>query len=93
MANYEQGPESLRGQAEEVKEGAKERMKELREGAEHYYEEGVEKARGFLRTLQNSIRERPIASVVIAACAGAGCGIVIGALLKPTAERLASSRS
>lgn len=72
----EQVKEKASDIAEKVKDTATEQYQNLREGAQQYYEQGKEKAMQWEQTLEESVRDRPMRSLLIAA----GVGMLLGVL-------------
>jgi len=56
----------------------KEQVQNVRETAVGYLEDGRDRAMSFERSLENSVQERPVTSILIAV----GCGFLIGLLCR-----------
>ncbi|HVR73938.1 MAG TPA: hypothetical protein VMT52_06375 [Planctomycetota bacterium] len=69
-------------QVTNLAETAKEKLGEVRDAVEGYYEKGVQKAKDFEEDLETRIRDNPIRAVLIAAGIAAGAGLLIGCLLR-----------
>jgi len=61
-----------------TKEMASKTMEELKENAGEYYRQGLEKAQGWEKSLEGTIKKNPLQSVLIAA----GVGLVLGIFFK-----------
>jgi ElaB/YqjD/DUF883 family membrane-anchored ribosome-binding protein len=59
---------------ETVRDAAQEKLGQLREHASGYYEQGRDKVQGVLHSLEQSVGQRPLTSLFIAA----GVGLLLG---------------
>jgi ElaB/YqjD/DUF883 family membrane-anchored ribosome-binding protein len=57
-----------------VRDAAKEKLGQVRENANEYYEQGRDTAHGAMSNFEHYVRERPVRSVLIAA----GIGLLFG---------------
>ena len=63
---------------EELSNAALEKLSELRDSIEDYYEKGLHQARSLERNVEARIRRRPMQSVLIAAGVAAALGVFVG---------------
>ena len=66
--------EDLKEMGAIVKDAAQEKLREVRENATEYYEQGRDNVHGVLCNFEQYVRERPLKSVLIAA----GIGLLFG---------------
>ncbi len=59
-----------------ARDAAREKVEELRENASGYYQQGQEKVQGVVSSIEQSIVQQPLRSVLIAV----GVGLVLGRL-------------
>ena len=59
-----------------ARDAAQEKLGELREQASGYYEQGQDRVQGVVSAFEQSVRQRPLKSVLIAA----GVGLLLGRL-------------
>lgn len=59
-----------------ARDAAREKVEELRENASGYYQQGQEKVQGVVSSIEQSIVQQPLKSVLIAV----GVGLVLGRL-------------
>ena len=70
--------ENIRSIGSQARDAANEKIGELRQQANDYYEQGRDQAQEWERTLEQYVQEKPIQSLLIAA----GAGLVLGLLWK-----------
>ena len=59
-----------------ARDAAQEKLGQLREQASGYYQQGQDQVQGVVRAFEESVRQRPLKSVLIAA----GVGLLLGRL-------------
>jgi ElaB/YqjD/DUF883 family membrane-anchored ribosome-binding protein len=66
--------EDLQEMGETVRDAAQEKLGQLREHASGYYEQGRDKVQGVVHAFEQSVGQRPLTSLLIAA----GVGLLLG---------------
>lgn len=72
------GATDMRNRTEEMKSAAADKLGEIRNSIEDYYEKGVHQVKNLERNVEGKIRRRPIQSVLIAAGVAATVGVFVG---------------
>jgi ElaB/YqjD/DUF883 family membrane-anchored ribosome-binding protein len=82
MAIYRRPGEQLRERAGQVAEAAGERLEEMRQAGEEYYQKGLRQARELEGNVEHYIREHPVGSLLMAAGIAACLGVLVGSFLR-----------